>query len=151
MTRFSVNAGMNMAQMMHAGVFEEFPDMRLYFAETQAGWIPHFLFQADDNYERTRYWGERSFGLKPLPHPPSEYIRRHAIWGFLRDPVGVRLRHDIGVQNLVWGTDFPHQQGDWPNSPKVIAELFDDVPEDEKYAMLAGNAVKFFHLDALPN
>lgn len=151
MTRFSVNAGMNMAQMMHAGVFEEFPDMRLYFAETQAGWIPHFLFQADDNYERTRYWGERSFGLKPLPHAPSEYIRRHAIWGFLRDPVGVRLRHDIGVQNLVWGTDFPHQQGDWPNSPKVIEELFTGVPEDERYAMLAGNAVEFFHLDAVPN
>src|SRR5439155_13173839 len=49
-TRFSVNMGKNMAQMMFTGVFERFPRLKIYFAETQAGWIPHFLFQADDNY-----------------------------------------------------------------------------------------------------
>ncbi len=149
-TRFSVNMGKNMAQMMFTGVFERFPKLKIYFAETQAGWIPHFLFQADDNYARTRFWAERSFGVGPLLKPPSDYIREHAVWGFLRDPVGVKYRHDIGVDKLIWGTDFPHQQGDWPESRRVIDEMFADVPEDEKYAMLAGNAVEFFHLDSNP-
>jgi predicted TIM-barrel fold metal-dependent hydrolase len=146
-TRFSTSMGRNMAQMMFTGVFERFPALRIYFAETQAGWLPHFLFQADDNYARTRFWGQRSFGLNPLPQPPSEYIHRHAVWGFLRDPVGVALRHEVGVQNLIWGTDFPHQQGDWPNSRAVIEESFANVPDDERYAMLAGNAIDFFHLE----
>ena len=146
-TRFSTSMGRNMAQMMFTGVFERFPTLRIYFAETQAGWIPHFIFQADDNYARTRFWAERSFGVGPLPQPPSEYIKRHAVWGFLRDPVGVQLRHQVGVDNLIWGTDFPHQQGDWPESRRVIDEMFVGVPEDERYAMLAGNAVDFFHLD----
>ncbi len=147
-TRFSTSMGRSMAQMMFTGVFERFPSLRIYFAETQAGWIPHFIFQADDNYARTRFWAERSFGVGPLPQPPSAYIRRHAVWGFLRDPVGVQLRHQIGVDNLIWGTDFPHQQGDWPHSRGVIEESFAGVPEDERYAMLAGNAIEFFHLDA---
>jgi predicted TIM-barrel fold metal-dependent hydrolase len=147
-TRFSTSMGRNLAQMMFTGVFERFPDLRIYFAETQAGWIPHFLFQADDNYARTRFWAERSFGVGPLPQPPSEYIKRHALWGFLRDPVGVQMRHLIGVDKLIWGTDFPHQQGDWPHSRGVIDEIFAGVPEEEKYAMLVGNAVEFFHLES---
>jgi len=59
----------------------------------------------------------------------------------------VQLRHQVGVDNLIWGTDFPHQQGDWPESRRVIDEMFVGVPEDERYAMLAGNAVNFLHLD----
>lgn len=150
LTRFSLNTARNVVQLAFAGVFDRFPALNIYFAETQAGWIPHLLFQVDDNYERTRYWAERFYGLEPLARLPSEYIRDHAYWGFLRDPVGVRLRHDIGVDKLMWASDFPHAQGDWPNSRRVIDETFVGVPEDERYRMLAGNAIDFFHLDALP-
>ena len=69
------------------------------------------------------------------------------LWGFLRDPFGVQVRHQVGIHNVMWGSDFPHSAGDWPQSQKVLGELFDDVPEDERYAMVAGNAVDFFHLD----
>jgi predicted TIM-barrel fold metal-dependent hydrolase len=53
----------------------------------------------------------------------------------------------VGVKNALWGSDFPHSAGDWPQSKKVLDELFANVPDDERYAMVAGNAVDFFHLD----
>jgi predicted TIM-barrel fold metal-dependent hydrolase len=134
-------------QMAYAGVFERFPKLRLYFAETQAGWLGYTLDQIDDNYERNRYWGERKYGLPSMAHPPSHYLKNHSLWGFMRDPFGVQMRHLIGVQNLIWGSDFAHATGDWPHSRRIIDETFSGVPDDERYLMLAGNAVEFFRLE----
>jgi hypothetical protein len=66
----------------------------------------------------------------------------------MRDPWGVKCRHDIGVDILLWGSDFAHATGDWPNSQKVINDTFAGVTKEERHKMLAGNAIRFFHLDA---
>ena len=50
----------------------------------------------------------------------------------------------------MWSTDFPHDPSDWPHSQDTVARNFAGVPEDEKQKMIAGNAIRFFHLDALP-
>ena len=69
----------------------------------------------------------------------------------MKDPVGVRMRHDVGVKALFWGSDFAHATGDWPESRSMIDETFAGVPADERYAMLAGNAIRFFRLkDTVP-
>jgi hypothetical protein len=49
----------------------------------------------------------------------------------------------------MWSTDFPHDPSDWPNSQATIERNFVGVPEDEKYLALAGNAIRFFKLDAI--
>ena len=67
----------------------------------------------------------------------------------MRDPWGVKCRHDIGVDILLWGSDFAHATGDWPNSQKVINDTFAGVTKEERHKMLAGNAIRFFHLDAI--
>ena len=90
--------------------------------------------------------------MAPLERKPSEYLRERSLWGFMKDPLGVRLRYDVGVTALMWGSDFAHATGDWPESRRVIDETFAGVPADERYAMLAGNAIKFFHLkDTVPD
>ena len=137
-------------QMAYSGVFDRFPELRMYFAESQAGWLPYSIHQIDDSYERNRHWGERQWGLPSMTHPPSYYIKSHSLWGFMRDPFGVQARHVVGANTLVWGSDFAHATGDWPHSRRVIDETFVGVPEDERYRMLAGNAIDFFHLDAEP-
>jgi hypothetical protein len=89
--------------------------------------------------------------MQPLKCKPSAYLRERNLWGFMKDPLGVRLRHDIGVKALLWGSDFAHATGDWPESRRVIDETFVGVPADERYAMVAGNAIEFFHLkDTVP-
>jgi len=151
LVRFTSDNALAPLQLAFAGVFDRFPKLRVYWAETQVGWLPYCLSQIDDNYERNRYWAERDWGMQPFKCKPSEYLRERNLWGFMKDPLGVRLRHDVGVKALLWGSDFAHATGDWPESRRVIDETFAGVPAEERYAMLAGNAIEFFHLkDTVP-
>lgn len=146
--RFAGEQPMAPLQMAMFGVFDRFPDLKIYWAESQIGWLPYSFDQIDDNYERNRYWGERDFGLKPSAKRPSEYLRANCLWGFMRDPWGVKCRHEIGVDTLLWGSDFAHATGNWPHSMDIVNETFAGVTEEERHKMLAGNTIRFFHLDA---
>lgn len=146
LVRFAGESALNAVQMVMAGVFDRFPSLQIYWAETMIGWIPYFLTQLDDNWRRTRYWAERFYGLEPPLREPGEYLLENCWWGFLRDPFGVEMRGRLRVDRLLWGNDFPHSAGDWPHSGAVIEEMFANVPDDERDLILAGNAVRFFNL-----
>jgi len=146
LTRFAGTSGLNAVQLLLSGVFDRYPKLRIYWAETQMGWIPYFYEQLDDVYKRSKHWMDRYFGFKPLKCQPSEYIREHCYWGFIYDRIGLRLRYDIGVDRIMWGNDFPHSAGDWPNSKRVIEDIFAGVPDEEKQKILVDNAVNYFHL-----
>ena len=136
------------AQLILTGVFDRFPRLRIYWAENNIGWIPYFYQQVDQTYKINYSWAERLLGLPKLKRLPSEYLREHALWGVFDDPIGIQLRHMVGVDKILWSTDFPHIVTRWPKSLQLVEEQFAGVPENEKTAMLAGNAVNFFHLDA---
>jgi len=140
------NGSVAAVQWVLSGLFDRFPTLRIFFAENQIGWIPFFLQGADVRYDRHYRWAERLLGFTPLGRPPSEIIREHCLWGFQFDQVGVELRRKINVDRLIWGSDFPHQESDWPDSAGVIERNFAGVPDDEKYKMVCGNAVEFFRL-----
>ncbi|HEY7553964.1 MAG TPA: amidohydrolase family protein [Candidatus Binatia bacterium] len=146
LTRFAGSSGLNAVQLLLSGVFDRYPRLQIYWAETQMGWIPYFYEQLDDVYKRSKHWMDRYFGFKPLKRQPSEYIRDHCYWGFIYDRIGLRLRYDIGVDRIMWGNDFPHSAGDWPHSKQVIEDIFSGVPEDERQKILVDNAVNYFHL-----
>jgi predicted TIM-barrel fold metal-dependent hydrolase len=150
LTKYGFRGAGNAVQMVMDGVFERFPRLRMYFAETQVGWIPNFFDQLDDQYSRIIPWTAPLLGMKKLDRLPSEYVREHCWWGFIRNPVGVRLRHEIGVDRMMWSSDFPHAETDWPESQQVIEEMFAGVPDDERYRILAGNVIEYFHVDASP-
>jgi predicted TIM-barrel fold metal-dependent hydrolase len=140
---------LEVTQMVMTGLFDRFPKLKVYWAENQCGWIPIFLEQMDMIYEANKLWVERILGLPQLKRKPSEYIREHAYWGFFDDPVGMRLRHDIGVDHLLWGSDFPHEVSRWPHSLENMDEQMAaaGVTGEEKHTMMCENAVRFFHLD----
>lgn len=146
LVRFAGENALNAMQLVMAGVFDRFPRLQIYWAETMIGWIPYFLTQLDDNWPRTRHWAERFYGLEAPARPLHEYLQDNCWWGFLRDPFGVEMRHRIGINRVLWGNDFPHSAGDWPHSQRVIEEIFAGVPEAERRQMVAGNAMEFFHL-----
>jgi len=144
---YGVRSALIACHLVIDGVFERFPDLQVFMAENQLGWIPNFLEQMDIIWGRHRFVLERVQGLKPLDRPPSEYVRKHVLWGFMDNPFGVAMRHHIGVDKVMWGSDFPHGPTDWPHSIETIERNLVGVPEDEKHLMLVGNAVRFFHLD----
>jgi len=146
--RFTNDAMKAPTQLAFAGVWDRFPSLEIYWAETQVGWLEYGMWQIDDHYDRYMNMIHNFWGIPKLERKPSYYIKERNLWGFLHDPVGVRRRDDsVGADRLVWGTDFAHAASEWPNSVPVMEEDFKGVPEDEKHKMLVGNVVKFFHLN----
>ncbi|MBO0713788.1 MAG: amidohydrolase [Acidimicrobiales bacterium] len=146
--RFAQRGALNAVQLMIAGVFDRFPTLRIFMAENQIGWVPTFMTVADERYDRHLHWARELLGFEGLKNGhPSDYIRRHVLWGFQRDPAGVELRHWMGVDHLIWGSDFPHQESEYPHSHKVIEQNFGRVSEEDRAKMLSLNATRFFGLD----
>lgn len=145
--RFCGDAACAPIQMAFAGVWDRFPKLHVYWAETMIGWLEYALWQMDDHYDRYKYLAKGLYGLEWLERMPSDYIREHCHWGFLSDPVGVSRRGAVGADKVMWGSDFAHAASDFPHSGRVIDRNFAGVPDDERYRMVAGNAVEFFQLD----
>jgi predicted TIM-barrel fold metal-dependent hydrolase len=63
---------------------------------------------------------------------------------FMDDPRGVAMRHELGVENIMWSTDFPHPATTWPNSQDFVARNFAGVPDEETQLMVCGNAARVY-------
>jgi uncharacterized protein len=129
-------------QLITTGVLDRFSELRFYFAEADAGWIPYHVASTDDWY--LRWYHDR--GVR-LPKLPSDYWRDHFCFSFLNDPVALQMRYQIGLDLLMWGSDLPHSTGSFPHSREVIDAQFRDVPPDERDQILVWNVCDFFDLD----
>ena len=139
--RLGVSVYKTMADMVHTGLFERYPKLKVVGVEVGIGWIPFFLETMDDNFLRHRW--QSGMHLKMMP---SEYFKRN-IWAtFVTDPLGVDLRHKFNIDHIMWSTDYPHVQTDWPNSQRVVGQEFRQVPEDEKQKIVRDNAGKLYGL-----
>jgi predicted TIM-barrel fold metal-dependent hydrolase len=132
-------------QLIFTGVFERFPKIHICIVESGVGWIPHFLEQIDD-----RYWRNRSWGNIPISEPPSYFWYRNMSATFITDPTGIKTRHSIGVDNMMWSTDYPHHGNDWPYSRKTINDMMVGVPAEERERIVAGNARRIYRLEDSP-
>jgi predicted TIM-barrel fold metal-dependent hydrolase len=136
-----LDASLRTYEVICAGIFDRFPKLDLVFAEVDSGWIPYVKEQFDNRWHR-RAPADRP----PIQHPPSVYFDRNISTTFITDRFGIANRHEIGVDRMMWSSDFPHGGTDWPNSWKQIESDFDGVDPDEKHAMLAGNAARLYGL-----
>jgi predicted TIM-barrel fold metal-dependent hydrolase len=143
---FGLAASVSIAQLVLSGVFDRFPQLRVFFAETRLGWVPFWLEHADLWYRRHLGWAEEQLGFKPLQALPSEYVRRHIYFSVQYERVAVEERRHVGVDRIMFATDFPHIECEWPNTRPLVEEIYADVPAPEKRRIWAGNAVEFFKL-----
>jgi predicted TIM-barrel fold metal-dependent hydrolase len=130
-----------------SGVFDRFPSLKIFFAETRLGWVPFWLENCDLWYQRHVGWAQEYLGFKPLRRLPSEYVKDHVYFSVQYERVAVETRHHIGVDRIMFATDFPHIECEWPNSVSVIKEIYANVPENERNRIWAANAVDFFRLN----
>jgi predicted TIM-barrel fold metal-dependent hydrolase len=128
-------------EFIEAGVFDRYPNLSLVFAEVDCGWVPYVKEQLDDRYQRRDPRTLAKIALKP-----SAYFERNMYFVFITDRYGIENRHKVGVRQMLWSSDYPHQATDWPNSWPSIERHFRDVPAQEKHAILAGNAVRLYGL-----
>jgi predicted TIM-barrel fold metal-dependent hydrolase len=136
-----IKARRPMWQMMYGGVFDRHPDLKLVMSEVRLDWLPTNLSYLDVLFD------EHKADL-PAKKRPSEYWSENCMAGasFVHK-AEVEMRHQIGVGNILFGRDYPHPEGTWPNTPDWLHDAFAGVPEGELRAMLGENAIPFFPLD----
>ncbi|MBM3925451.1 MAG: amidohydrolase [SAR202 cluster bacterium] len=128
-----------LASMIWSKALERHPGLKVVLVESGFGWIPYLLERMD--YELEDRMHEMGLRMKP-----SEYWRRQCYATFQKDFVGMRLLDVIGEGNVMWGSDYPHPDGVWPHSQKVLGELFEGVPEGTRRKITRENAVKLYNL-----
>jgi len=140
------NSVASMLDWIFSAKLQQFPMLQLLYAECQIGWIPYFVERADDTWQ-THQWAQ---GETRLPNPPSSYYRQSVNSCFFKDSVGVALIDRIGVDQVMFETDYPHQDGTFPHTKKVAEELFGHLPEEQVRKIARGNAIELFGLDLEP-
>ncbi|MEM7338708.1 MAG: amidohydrolase family protein [Actinomycetota bacterium] len=131
-----------MIDLICGGVVERFPRLKFVIAEYETGWVGHFKQRLDHAAYRTPWEVSDSLTMKP-----SEYFDRNFWVTFEDDAEGVATRHAIGVDNLVWGNDYPHHDSIWPRSQSILTDILSDVPAEEKEKMVWGNVVDLYDIN----
>ena len=141
---FSVTVG-SLLDFIFAGILDRFPSLKLFYAESQAGWMPFVLEQADWLYERRE---GMSFGSS-LPRKPSEYVADRVFTSVYNDGVALRNRREIGLDQICFETDFPHSVATYPDSLEIALKLCAqaDMTPDEIDKLLRRNAIRAFSLE----
>ena len=131
----------SIARMIADGTFDRFPGLRIYAAEVNASWMPWALSRFDDNYDRVKD------DFLALRMTPAEYLRTHFRFGFVQDPMALRVREHLPAEILLWGSDFPHVYETGPSAQAWLEVLFEGVPDDLRRRITLENALSHFRLD----
>jgi predicted TIM-barrel fold metal-dependent hydrolase len=129
--------------LIWSGVLERHPRLKLAFTEQLADWVPDVPYRMDSIYDR---FAKRA--AIDLPLRPSEYWARQCYVGSsLMTRRETDRRYEIGVGNIMWGTDFPHDEGTYPHSEQRLHDAFDGLDDAELRPMLGETAAEVYNFD----
>lgn len=135
--------------LIWSGVFERFPALRFGVTECGAFWVNDLLWRMDLVFEREH--GSQKLGEQlttNMSMRPSEYFDRNCFIGASNTQRReLARRYEIGVDNLLWGNDFPHPEGTWPHTREFLRDAFWDIPRDETARMLGLSAAEVYGFD----
>ena len=134
----------SMCDMIFAGVFERYPNLKLAIVEFELAWMPHFLQTMDYTYRERHEEALYRFQGELLP---SDFVHRNVFLSFQEDAVGIRLRDLIGVENIMWGSDYPHSESTFPRSREILDRILHGVPADERAKIVGENTARLYHFD----
>jgi predicted TIM-barrel fold metal-dependent hydrolase len=126
-------------QIIFSGILDRFPNLQLVFAEVDCGWLPYFKEQLDNGFRRLG-----GFDNFSVARPPTEYIDANMSFTFITDSFALRNRLAVGLDQIMWSSDYPHNASDWPNSWRTVAVACSDIPTDERAKILAQNALRLY-------
>jgi predicted TIM-barrel fold metal-dependent hydrolase len=129
-----------MGDLVWGAVLQKHPRLRFVGVECGIGWIAHQLNGWD------RFWEDHKWIRPKLEEPPSFYFKRQFWATFERDRAGILTRELLNVDHLMWGSDYPHLEGTFPASAKMVAQIFAGIPEDETRKMVRDNCARLYQL-----
>ena len=131
------------ADLLWSTVPRRYPELKIALSEGGTGWVPYFLDRADKTYNMHHLWTGQDFG----DMLPSDVFRRNFLTCFISDPVGITLRHEIGINNICWEMDYPHSDSNWPNAPEELQAVFGGVSDDDINRITHLNAMDWYSYD----
>ncbi len=137
---------MSLGHLILSGVFERYPKLQVGSIEMELSWVPHFLDRMDYTYTQRPPAEKNGWYRYKEDMLPSDYFHRNVFLGFQEDEVGIRLRDIIGVDTLLWGSDYPHFESTFPRSREIVEEILVDCTEEEKAKIVGGNAARIYGL-----
>ena len=136
-TSFQMHMAEVLMSLIFAGVLEHRPSLKVVIGESGTGWIPYILDRMDAEWEE-------QFKELDLKMKPSEYWRRQCYATYQSDPVGVKLLEELGEDNIMWGSDFPHPDGVYPDSQEYIQKELGHLPATTRKKIVCDNAAKLY-------
>ena len=133
-----------LAGMLFSGALERHPGLRLVLAESGLGWLPYLLERMDMEH---RVHGPKATDYC-LRGEPSAIFRRQVFATFEDDPVGVAMIPRIGADNVMWASDYPHQDSTFPHSRKAIGEMFRGAEESLRRKVVGETAARLYGFSA---
>jgi predicted TIM-barrel fold metal-dependent hydrolase len=141
-----------MLSWLFSGMFTRFPGLKIALSEGEIGWMPYFLERAEQVLDKQRFWVQR--GVKFMEHAATDVdlntidiralFRDHVFGCFIDDKHGIASIDEIGSDNIMCETDYPHSDSTWPDCISVVKELIGHLPEDVQYKILRGNAERLY-------
>jgi predicted TIM-barrel fold metal-dependent hydrolase len=132
---YGLNSMMATVDLLMSDVFYKFPNLKVALSEGGIGWMPYLLERIDYSWGRHKYWCDVN-----ADKLPSELFREHIYGCFISDQSGIEQRHRIGIDNIMFESDYPHSDSNWPHTRKLLAEHLADVPDDEARKIVELNA-----------
>jgi len=136
-TSFQMHMADVLMSMIFAGVLHHRPNLKVVIGEAGTGWIPYILDRMDAEWED-------QFKELDLTMKPSEYWRRQCYATYQSDPIGVKLLDELGEDNIMWGSDFPHPDGIYPDSQEYIEKELGHLTAATRRKIVCDNAAKLY-------
>ena len=136
-TGFQMAMARILMEVIFGGLLERWPTLRVVIGEAGIGWIPYVLDHMDLEWED-------QFADLTLTMKPSEYWYRQCHATYQSDKVGTRLLDLLGIGNVMWGSDFPHPDGVWPDSQDYIEAELGHLPAETRHRVVCANAMELY-------
>jgi predicted TIM-barrel fold metal-dependent hydrolase len=141
---FATNAQFATVDLLLSPVFHKFPGLRVALSEGGIGWIPYVLERTDYTWERHRWYTGVNTEVRP-----SELFRDHIFGCFIVDDAGLAMRELIGTGNIMFESDYPHSDCNFPASRKTLESSLFGVPDEQARAIAEDNARRVFNFPRL--
>jgi predicted TIM-barrel fold metal-dependent hydrolase len=134
-----INSMSALGDLIFSGALEAHPNCKVALSEGGAGWVPYVLERLDYTWQRSRYEGVNCSRL------PSEVFAQHFWVCMVADRYAIINRDLIGLDKLMWECDFPHNDSNWPDSRKVLADAVHDIPDEDARQIGELNARRLYN------
>jgi predicted TIM-barrel fold metal-dependent hydrolase len=141
-----------MLSWLFSGMFTRFPGLKIALSEGEIGWMPYFLERAEQVLDKQRFWVQR--GVKFMEHATTDVdlntidiralFRDHVFGCFIDDAHGIASIDDIGEDNIMCETDYPHSDSTWPDCIGVVKKRIGHLSPEVQYKLLRGNAERLY-------